>query len=334
MHIGIKACTTKGYTMAKKKQDYIEEAKQLGLKVSDKLTIEELKLAIKGAQSNQAKSETNDYAKAGKRSKKAETEKLEAAKKLDPAANTEEKSTKKPQPKPRPMIDRRGKKYQEAAKKIDRSNDYSLEDAINLTKETSTVKFDASVELHFNLNVDPKQADQNVRGTVSLPHGSGKESRVAVFGNEEDVKKAKAAGADIAKSDDLLEDIKKEVIDFDVLISTPQQMAKLGQYAKILGPKGLMPNPKSGTVTNDVAKAVKEAKGGRLEFRVDKQSIVHCSVGKVSFSDKALIENIQAVYNAIHSARPASLKTTYITSVWITSSMGPSVKLDTKSIAK
>ena len=275
---------------------------------------------------------TTNLAKAGKRSAKAikETEEKQAkeARKVKDPADSEAAAEKKAQvPKARPRIERHGKKYREAAKAIDRNKEYGLEEAVKLAQKVSTAKFDASLELHINLGVDPRQADQNIRGTVTLPHGTGKTLRVAVFASENDAKAAKAAGADLAAGDEFLELLKKEQLDFDVLIATPENMVKLGQYAKVLGPKGLMPNPKSGTVTKDVAAAVKAAKTGKVEFRVDKQSIVHAAVGKVSFSPENLVANAEVFMKAVQDARPASLKGIYLKSAVATTTMGPSVRI-------
>lgn len=214
----------------------------------------------------------------------------------------------------RPKLERRGKKYQEAAKKVEAGNTYTLVDAVKLASETSPVKFDATVEIHAVLGVDPRQADQNIRTTVSLPHGTGKTVRVAAFVPVDEVEAAKKAGADIAGEDDLVKQLDKEQIEFDILVATPQLMPKLGKYARLLGPRGLMPNPKSGTVAANVAKAVKEAKGGKVEYRVDKQGIIHLGIGKVSFGGEKLAENAQAFMDSLHSVKPSSLKGSYILS--------------------
>jgi large subunit ribosomal protein L1 len=272
-----------------------------------------------------------ETAKAGKRSAKAqkEVEEKEAkeAKKTTKAVGKDDEKPKQTAKPTRSKLERRGKKYQEAAKSIDKSKEYSLKEAVDLSKKTATTKFDSTVELHMRLNVDPKQADQNIRGTVVLPAGSGKTARVAVFAEADDAKKAKAAGADIAESDEFLQRLEKEQLDFDVLIAAPKMMAKLGKYARILGPKGLMPNPKSGTVTADVVKAVKDAKGGKIEYRVDSTGIVHLGIGKASFSEKDLLSNLEAVLGAIKGAKPSSVKSGYVQSVYLTTSMGPSVKI-------
>ena len=273
------------------------------------------------------------FAKAGKKSKKhLEEVKAEAerqARKLERRA--EELAGMKPKgaaPVTRPKIERRGKKYQEAAKLVEKSKIYSLKDAIELAMKTSPVRFDASVEVHTRLGVDPRQADQNIRTTLVLPNGNGKSVRVAVFAPLDVCKTAKEAGADIAEDEEFLKQLDKGVIDFDVLISVPQYMPKLGKYARVLGPKGLMPNPKAGTVTTDVAKAVKEAKAGKVEYRVDKQSIVHIGIGKVSFGTDKLLENANAFFDSLKAQKPASLKGSYVKSVYITTTMGPSIQIE------
>ena len=219
-------------------------------------------------------------------------------------------------------------KYQEVYKLVDKNKAYSLKDAVELAVKTNPAKFDATMEAHIRLGVDPRQADQNIRATIVLPNGNGKTVRVAVFAPLDEAKKAKAAGADIAEDDAFLKRLDKGEIDFDVLISTPQFMPKLGKYARTLGPKGLMPNPKAGTVTTDVEKAVKEAKAGKVEYRVDKQSIVHIGLGKVSFGADKLLENANAFFDSLKSQRPASIKGQYVKSIFITTSMGPSIKVE------
>jgi large subunit ribosomal protein L1 len=203
-----------------------------------------------------------------------------------------------------------------------------LNEAIELATKTSPTKFDAAVEMHLNLGVDPKQADQNVRDTVALPAGTGKTIKIAVIAEPEDAKKAKTAGADIADADQLFADLDKEKIEFDVLICVPQMMAKLGKYARLLGPRGLMPNPKSGTVTANVATAVSEAKAGKVEYRVDQAGIVHLSIGKVSFNPAKLQQNAEAVMASLRAAKPASVKGIYLKSGYISTSMGPSIKFE------
>ncbi|MBR3156956.1 50S ribosomal protein L1 [Candidatus Saccharibacteria bacterium] len=225
-------------------------------------------------------------------------------------------------------MERRGKKYQEAAKLVKKGEALSLKDAVALAIKTNPAKFDASVEIHARLGVDPRQADQNIRTTLVLPNGNGKSVRVAVFAPLDIAKAAKAAGADIAEDEEFLKRLDKGTIDFDVLISTPQYMPKLGKYARLLGPKGLMPNPKAGTVTMDVEKAVKEAKAGKVEYRVDKQAIVHIGIGKVSFGEDKIIANAEAFFDSLKAQKPASLKGSYIKSIYITTTMGPSVQIE------
>jgi len=222
-----------------------------------------------------------------------------------------------------------GKKFKAAQAKVDRTKQYSLDDAITLAKETSPAKFDATVEFTVNLGVDPRHADQQVRGTVSLPHGTGKVVRVVVFADGDHVKAAQDAGADHVGLDDLVKRITTEGwTDFDVAIATPNVMREVGKLGKILGPRGLMPNPKTGTVTPNVAQAVQDFKAGRIEYRVDKGGVIHTPVGKVSFSVQNLHENIQAVADALNRARPSSAKGTYIKSVYVSTTTGPSVRVD------
>jgi large subunit ribosomal protein L1 len=271
-------------------------------------------------------------AKAGKRSSKAIKEVEEKqAKEERKAAKTSIDAEKKPavpaKKTVRTKLERAGKKYREAAKLIDKDKTYTLTEALDLATKTSPVKFDATVEIHLNLGVDPRQADQNVRDTVVLPAGTGKNVRVAVFVEADEVAKAKKAGADIAAGDELLQQLDKEQVDFDVLISTPNLMPKLGKYARFLGPRGLMPNPKSGTVTNDVAAAITQAKAGRVEYRVDTAGIVHLGIGKVSFGPEKLLQNAESITASVKSAKPASLKGIYIKAVHVSSTMGPSIKV-------
>ncbi|MCX6725487.1 MAG: 50S ribosomal protein L1 [Candidatus Saccharibacteria bacterium] len=226
------------------------------------------------------------------------------------------------------MLERRGKNYRKANELVEKKKVYELKEALDLAIKTSPVKFDASVEMHINLAVDPRQADQNIRGSIALPAGTGKTVRIVVLADAKDADAAIKAGADKAGSDDIFAALDKGIIDFDILICTPAMMPKLGKYARVLGPKGLMPNPKSGTVTPDVAKAVSEAKAGKVEFRVDSTGIVHLAVGKVSFGVEKLEQNASAVLATIRSAKPLSLKGgTFIKSVHLTTTMGPSIKI-------
>lgn len=278
------------------------------------------------------KSETQDpkATKAGKHSAKAQREEAEKIEKaIRKTSPSDDKATKKEIKKStKPRHERAGKKYREVWKLIDKNKIYSLSDAIDAVLKTAPTKFDSTVEIHVNLGVDPKQADQNIRDNLVLPAGTGKNVRVAVFADEDLAKEAASAGADISDSQTLIGQLDKEQVDFDVLVATPASMAQLGKYARLLGPRGLMPNPKSGTVTNDVAKAVKEAKAGKVEYRVDQAGIVHLAIGKVSFGSQKIGQNAQAAIVSIKNAKPASLKGIYIKSAYLTTTMGPSVKVE------
>ena len=219
------------------------------------------------------------------------------------------------------------KRVSELKKKFDRNKEYTIDEAIKLLKENSNVKFTESFDCAIRLGVDPRHADQMVRGTVSLPHGSGKEVRVLVIAKGEKIEEAKAAGADHAGFEDYLEQIKGGWADVDVIIATPDSMGELGRLGRILGPKGLMPNPKSGTVTMDVANAVKEVKAGKIEFRVDKTGIVHTSLGKISFTEEQLKDNAIAFLNTIIKMRPSAAKGTYVKSLYLSTTMGPGLKI-------
>ncbi|MCL1972455.1 MAG: 50S ribosomal protein L1 [Endomicrobia bacterium] len=221
-----------------------------------------------------------------------------------------------------------GKRTNEAAKLVDKNKLYMISEAAELVKQTAKAKFDESVEIHIRLGIDPKQSDQIVRGTITLPHGIGKTRKVAVITKGEKQKEAKDAGADMVGGDDLIEDISKGNLDFDILVATPDIMKDLSKVAKILGPKGLMPNPKSGTVTFEVGTAVKELKKGRVEYKNDAYGIIHCSVGKVSFDKEKLVDNIKALFEAVSKAKPSSSKGQYIKSVSISSTMGPGIYVD------
>jgi large subunit ribosomal protein L1 len=268
-------------------------------------------------------------AKAGKRSAKGlaeaeeKVEKLEAQEHRAEEAAAEAEKPKQPVKPARSRLERRGKGYRKAAEAIEKGKVYSLKEALDLATKTSSVKFDASVELHVNLGVDPRQADQNIRANLVLPQGTGKTIRVAVFADD------KVDGADLSGIDTITKELEKGAINFDILVATPANMAKLGKYARLLGPRGLMPNPKSGTVTNDVAKAVAEAKAGRVEFRVDSTGIVHLAIGKVSFGGAKLLENAAAVMASIRAAKPASVKGNYLKAVHVTTTMGPSITVST-----
>ena len=341
--------------MAKTKAELLEEAKSLGIEVDSKLKIAEIQALIKEkaapgteneAVSDTAPAETpatepvdvsqeaseeaeTGVAKAGKRSAKALREAGEKQAKEERKAEGNDAEAPKPKkavPPTRSRLERRAKGYRKSAEQIDRSKTFKLAEALQLAKKTSHVKFDATVELHVRLGVDPRQADQNIRDNLVLPAGTGKTVRIAVL--TDDPAAATKAGADIAGTDDFLAQLEKGVMDFDVLIATPALMPRLGKYARALGPRGLMPNPKSGTVTTDIVKAVADAKAGRVEYRVDSTGIVHLGIGKVSFAADQLMQNAQAVAVSIAANKPQSLKGTYVKSVYVTTSMGPSITVE------
>lgn len=273
-------------------------------------------------------------AKAGKRSAKSLEEaeaKLEKEDRKAFKAEVEaEDKPKAPVKATRTRLERASKGFRKSAELLEANKKYTLEEAVKLAKLTSHVKFDATVEMHVNLNVDPRHADQNIRDSLLLPAGSGRNVRVAVL--TDDAAEAKKAGADIAGLDDLLAQLEKGTINFDILVSTPALMPKLGKYARILGPRGLMPNPKSGTVTTDINRAVSEAKAGRVEYRVDTTGIVHLGFGKVSFTEAQLLDNVNAVLTSIKSNKPNSVKNAYFKAVHITTTMGPSIAVDLASV--
>ncbi|PKL31622.1 50S ribosomal protein L1 [Candidatus Saccharibacteria bacterium HGW-Saccharibacteria-1] len=326
-----------------KKADLLIVASELKLKVTEANTIAEIEAAIA-----EAKISTDapvaeiveadvKLAKSGKRSEKAIKEVVEKIAKEErkehgdttPQSDEAEAAVKKgPKPITRSLLERRGKAYRKVAELVDNSKTYSLTDALELATKTNPSKFDASVEIHVKLGVDPRQADQNIRATVSLPNGTGKTIKVAVFAPESEHAAATKAGADVVGDEEFLKQLDKEEINFDILVATPQYMPKLGKYARLLGPRGLMPNPKSGTVAVDVAKAVSEAKAGKVEYRVDKQAIVHLSVGKVSFGTAKLQENANAFFDSLKSQKPTTLKGMYVKSTSIATSQGPSIKVE------
>lgn len=347
--------------MAKKAELYAE-LKKLDKKttLTDKNTIAEIQAAIEKLEAGSEKVEvvtedkdasldsgsvvgmTGDdkkdegqikYAKSGKKSLKHELEVKEKEEKEarkvahDTTAQGETPAVEKKgeAPKTRTILERKGKAYRKVIDKIEKGKTYSVTDAVKLATETCPAKFDTTVEVHVRLGVDPKQADQNIRSTIVLPNGSGKTVKVAAF--VADGEDAKKAGADVAGEAEILAMLDKENIDFDVLVTTPQLMPKLGKYARLLGPKGLMPNPKAGTVSTNPNKAIKEAKSGKVEYRVDKQGIVHLGVGKVSFGTEKILQNVNAFFESLNANKPASLKGNYILSIYITTTMGPSIKV-------
>jgi large subunit ribosomal protein L1 len=228
---------------------------------------------------------------------------------------------------------KRGKRIRQISEGIDRDQLYPLAEAVKMVKERAVAKFDETVEVAMNLGVDPRHADQMVRGVVNLPNGTGRTVRVAVFARGDKAEQAKAAGADIVGAEDLVESVQKGDINFDRCIATPDMMALVGRLGKVLGPRGLMPNPKVGTVTNDVAQAVKDAKGGSVEFRVEKAGIVHAGIGKASFSEEALLQNIRAFADAVSRAKPSGAKGTYLRRIAVASTQGPGVRVDPGSLA-
>jgi large subunit ribosomal protein L1 len=225
-----------------------------------------------------------------------------------------------------------GKRLKSAYEAIDREAFYALPDAVKMIKERAKAKFDETIEIAMNLGIDPRHADQNVRGVVQLPNGTGKTTRVAVFARGDKAKEAERAGADIVGAEDLAEKVQAGTIEFDRCIATPDMMALVGRLGKVLGPRGLMPNPKLGTVTADVTAAVKAAKGGQVEFRAEKAGLIHAGIGKASFSEEALVENVKAFVGAINRAKPSGAKGTYLKKVSLSSTMGPGVKIEVASL--
>jgi large subunit ribosomal protein L1 len=226
------------------------------------------------------------------------------------------------------MTQARARKYKEAAKTIEHSKQYSPDEAVKLVKGASTSKFDGSIEAHLRLGVDPRHADQMVRGSVTLPHGTGKKRRVLVFAQGDKAREAKEAGADYVGGDDLAKRIQEGWLDFDVTLATPDMMGMVGRLGKVLGPRGLMPNPKAGTVTFDIAKGVKDIQGGRIEYRVDKTGIIHTNIGKASYTEAQLRENLAALMDAVVRSKPSSAKGQFLRSVYLAPTMGPSVQID------
>jgi ribosomal protein L1 len=326
-------------TMAKAKK--ITEAESEVQELQEEIT-EAVEEAIESTESttpdvvddeNEPATEEPKLAKAGKRSKKAIEEAEAEDNRKAKAAEASDEPSKKVVHVPNPR-NRHGKNYLKSLELVDKTKQYELGEAIELAKKTSVVKFDASLELHVNLGVDPKQADQMVRANVVLPAGTGKSIKIAVIAPAADQAAAKKAGADLVGEDDLIAKIEKGELGFDKLVTTPAMMPKLAKLAKVLGPKGLMPNPKSGTVATDVAKAVAEAKAGKVEFRIDKQAIVHQAFGKVSFSNEDLLTNALTLVDAIMKSKPSAAKGTYVLGMSMTTSMGPGMKLNVqKTIA-
>ncbi len=314
--------------MAKAKDDTKDTKKVIStddLVENTVLNTPEAEVAAEEAEASSDSNTKDGTTKAGKRSAKAQAEAeakeaKEARKELTAEEQAEAAARPKQLAKPtRPRLERQGKKFQAVAKLVDKDKTYSLKEAVALAQKTNPAKFDASVEVHINLSVDPRHADQNIRDNLVLPAGTGKKIRVAVFDDE------KVEGADLQGVETITQALEKGEMNFDILIATPTQMAKLGKFARALGPRGLMPNPKSGTVTTDVAKAVREAKAGRVEYRVDSTGIVHMPVGKVSFKADDLQKNIQAVFTSVKGNKPASVKGTYVKAVNLSTTMGPAI---------
>jgi large subunit ribosomal protein L1 len=312
------------------------EAKKTPVKKTTKKPKEEVVVTEVTDIAEEAQVEVKEVktAKAGKHSAKALKEAEAKVEKEERKASGEaaaDKPKQKQNP-PRTQLERKSKQYRKLAEQIEQDKVYALGQALELATKTSPVKFDATVELHVNLNVDPRHADQNIRDMVVLPAGTGKTVKIAVFADADGAAAAKKAGADIVGEEAVTKLLEKGTLDFDVLIAQPMLMAKLGKYARTLGPKGLMPNPKSGTVAADVAKAVTEAKAGRVEFRVDSTGIVHLGIGKVSFGPKKLEDNARAVLTSIKAAKPASIKGVYVKALYVTTSMGPSITIATSEV--
>jgi large subunit ribosomal protein L1 len=299
----------------------VEKVTDVAETVADKVTDAAATVVDAVTPDTEETKEEKATAKAGKRSAKAIAEAEEKqAKEERKASDAETAEAPKQRSNPtRPRLERQGKNFRSAAEKVEKDKIYTLSEALKLATETSPVKFDATVEVHVNLSVDPRHADQNIRDNLVLPAGTGKNIRVAVFADEG------TENADVSGVEAITKDLEKGVINFDILIATPANMAKLGKYARLLGPRGLMPNPKSGTVTTDVNKAVAEAKAGRVEYRVDSTGIVHLGVGKVSFGADKLEKNVRAVFASLKNAKPASVKGTYVKAIHIASTMGPSI---------
>jgi len=298
--------------------------------MTEPTTTNEAKITTK---EDKATSKSKPVAKAGKRSAKGISEseiKLKKTLKADKTslADEEHKATKLTKKPTRSKLERRSKNYRAKSQEIDKNKVYKLQEAAELIIKTNPTKFDATVEIHIRLNVDPRQADQNIRDSLFLPAGSGKNIRVAAFVDNENIDIAKKAGAELVGESSLTKELNDNNFIFDIVIATPNMMPKLGKYARILGPRGLMPNPKSGTVTTDVAKAIKDAKSGKIEYKVDSNGIVHLGIGKVSFTTKQIIDNIEAVISNVKGNKPASIKAEYISSIYLTTTMGPSIKLE------
>ncbi len=329
--------------MAKSKAELLKEAQDMGVEVTAKNTVAEITAAIAAMSqtpvepveagdlevAEQGQQEEATVAKAGKRSAKALAEaEAKEEKEARKASQAEDEAVEKPKQFAKPTrsrLERQGKGFRKSAEQIEKGKAYDLKEALEIATKTNHTKFDATVELHVNLSVDPRQADQNIRDNLILPAGTGKNVRVAVFADEN------VDNADVSGIETITKALDKGQINFDILVSTPANMAKLGKYARLLGPRGLMPNPKSGTVTQDIQKAVAESKAGRVEYRVDSTGIIHLGIGKVSFGGDKLMQNAQAVFASLRSNKPASVKGSYIKAIHVTTTMGPSITVDSAS---
>jgi large subunit ribosomal protein L1 len=314
----------------KKKQKRLEKEKSRGEKkkevpTSAKVPAEKIKPEIKEKESTEKPEKKLDKKVEPQKSTKEEKEVKKAKKEEKPAKKVEKTTRGKPK-KIKPRVIKRGKAYKEAVKIIEKDKIYHLEEAIDLIKKTSPVKFDASIEIHIRLGVDKEKSDQNVRGNILLPHGSGKIKRVLVF-TESKEKEAKDAGADQVGGEELINKVEKGFSDFDIVAASPDIMSKIGRLGKILGQRGLMPNPKAGTITDKVGQLVSEIKKGRTEFKMDPQGIIHMVIGKISFDNDKIQENIKALMEEVLKAKPQGLKGDYIKSITLCSTMGPGIKV-------
>ena len=323
---------------AEERDELLEVQEETEVSIDSEEGSEPEENAAEDADDETATEEQPHTTKAGKHSAKAQREAdAEIERKQAAAEHKEEDAPAKPKTiiqRPNPL-NQHGKAYRAAAELVDRTKLYELAEAVDLVKQTAKTKFDATVELHVNLGVDPRQADQMVRATVVLPAGTGKKLRIAVLASSDKHAAATKAGAAIVSDGDLIAKIEKGELNFDVLIAAPDMMAQLAKVAKVLGPRNLMPNPKSGTVTANVVQAVEQAQAGQIEFRIDKQAIIHLAIGKASFTTARLEDNVKAAIHAILRAKPSATKGTYVNAISLTSSMGPGIKLDVqKTIAE
>lgn len=316
-----RATQGKGERMADKKET---------VKKTEKVDKKETKAPAKEAGKKVSKKEVVKKTPAKKVTEDSSTSRVAKDKVVKKKTTEKSETTKDEKVVKKSQLEKRGKKYQESYKKLEKDREYPVEEAVILVKETADTKFDSSVEIHLNLNIDTKNPDHQIRGSISLPAGLGKEKKVAVVCKEDQQKEAEGAGADVVGDSELIRKIVKGDIDFEVLVSTPDMMGELARAGKVLGPKGLMPNPKDNTVTNDIKATIADIKKGRAEYRVDTYGIVHAVVGKVSFDKTSLLENVEVFLKEMHDIKPASVKPPYIKSIYLTSTMGPSIKITEK----